>query len=111
MKGQDPGSQPGTLYSGLLRAALNVRDRAGQPVLGEALREVAETRVRAMAGSPRDGSGSAPDGLSNQVAYDAALIRLARCLGIECGPVQFEVPARGRQELQQAISAHGVELL
>ncbi len=107
MKNRSPGAQSGTLYSGLLWAALNERDRAGQPVLSEVSREVTETRVGATTGTPTDEPGSAPDALSDQIAYDVALIRLARCLGIECGPAQFEVPARGRQELLQAISAHG----
>ena len=111
MKNDSSGPQPGALYSGLLKAALNVRDRAGQPVLGETLHEVTETRVGATTGTPTDEPGSAPDALSDQIAYDVALIRLARCLGIEYGPVQFEVPARGRQELLEAISEHGIEFL
>ena len=44
------------------------------------------------------------------VAYDAALIRLARRRGIATDPADFELPERGRAALEDALISKGVNL-
>ena len=41
--------------------------------------------------------------LAYQLAYDRALINLSRQIGIDTGPERFDVPARERERLQQAL--------
>jgi hypothetical protein len=48
--------------------------------------------------------------LANQVAYDVALIDLARSVGIACDPDTFEQPERRRNELNRELAARGVHL-
>ena len=48
--------------------------------------------------------------LANQVAYDLALIDLARCLGLDCDPASFDQPQRRRIELEGELISHGIRL-
>ena len=48
--------------------------------------------------------------LSDQIAYDVALIRYARCLGIACRPSDFDPPTRGRQDVERAVAECGINL-
>lgn len=100
-----------SLYGSLLNAALSMRDPSGQPLLDEALSEVVHTRDRAMTGSLIGAAGSSAAGaLSDQIAYDIALVRYARCLGIAYCPSDFDTPTRGRREIERAISEQEVNL-
>jgi hypothetical protein len=55
--------------------------------------------------------GWAPEAVADQLAYDAALVRLARWRGIVVRPGSFANPERGRAALEAALSAHGINLL
>jgi hypothetical protein len=107
-----PGSlPPASLYCSLLGAALSRRELSGQPNPSEALGDVVQARTRAMAGgSISAGGASAVEALSDQIAYDVALIRFARCLGITFGPSDFDPPTRGRRVLEQGVADRGVIL-
>jgi len=49
--------------------------------------------------------------VADQLAYDAALVRLARRRGIVVRSDSFDVPERGRTALESALTAQGVDLL
>jgi hypothetical protein len=107
--GRDP--QVNVMYSQLLEAILDyeedpeVRPRSQGPLadvlrLGHAMERHAN----------RTDPGWALQAVADQVAYDAALIRLARRRGIAADPSTFEVPERGRSALEEALIARGVNL-
>jgi hypothetical protein len=48
--------------------------------------------------------------LANQVAYDVALIELARSVGIACDPASFELPELRRNEVNRELAARGVHV-
>jgi hypothetical protein len=52
----------------------------------------------------------APDAVANELAYDMALIRLARLLGIECDTHDFELPGRGRARVELSLMSKGISL-
>ncbi len=52
----------------------------------------------------------APSALATQVAYDLALIRLARSVGLACQPNDFSQPETQRHELRRALASRGVHL-
>ena len=61
--------------------------------------------------SHNDGdAGWALQAVADQLAYDAALVRLARRRGIPTDPSRFDDPGRGRAELEEALLAVGVNL-
>jgi hypothetical protein len=49
-------------------------------------------------------------GVADQLAYDAALVRLARKRGVPTDLGSFDVPALGRAQLEQALLDRGVRL-
>ncbi len=55
-------------------------------------------------------TGWAAGAVANQVAYDVALIELARCLGIACDPATFDRPVLRRNELDRQLAARGVRV-
>jgi hypothetical protein len=58
----------------------------------------------------RAGSGWAPGAVSDQLAYDVALVMLAVEHGIEIDVDGFERPQLGRSRLEQALAVQGVLL-
>jgi len=54
--------------------------------------------------------GRALQSVTDQLAYDAALVRLARKRGIPFELVSFSVPERGRAALEAALVERGVNL-
>jgi len=48
--------------------------------------------------------------VADQLAYDAALVRLAQNRGMTIGPDAFAIPERGRAEIEDALIASGVDL-
>ena len=58
----------------------------------------------------RTDPGWALQAVADQLAYDAALIRLARKRGIPIGAGDFDIPERGRTALEDALVAKGVNL-
>jgi hypothetical protein len=53
---------------------------------------------------------AAPSALASQVAYDLALIRLARSVGLACQPNDFSQPEVQRHELHRALASRGIHL-
>jgi hypothetical protein len=51
-----------------------------------------------------------PSALASQVAYDLALIRLARSVGLPCQPDDFSQPELQRRQLHQALASQGIHL-
>jgi len=58
----------------------------------------------------RSDPGWALRAVADQLAYDAALVRLARKRGVPIDLGRFDVPVRGRSELEQALVDRGVSL-
>ena len=98
------------MYTQILEAALSERSEpdAGMTT-GEALAVLLECRrqLGSIAASERGGDWSSA-ALANQVAYDIALIDLARCVDLDCDPRSFDQPERHRTRLRQELISHGV---
>jgi len=99
-----------SMYTHILGAALDERPvPAVTPTTAEALAALLQchTRVGSSASSERrlDWSSIA---LAHQVAYDIALIDLARCVGIAGDPSTFDQPERRRNELKQELEYRGI---
>jgi len=60
--------------------------------------------------SGRTDPGWALQAVADQLAYDAALVRLARRRGITTDSTTFVVPGRGRAQLEQELIDKGVNL-
>ena len=58
----------------------------------------------------RTDPGWALQAVADQLAYDAALVRLSRSRGIAGGLDGFDIPTRGRASLEGALIARGVDL-
>jgi hypothetical protein len=101
-----------SMYIDILDTALRQRSRrVDVPTVAEAMAELLECRNRlgSMTTSGR-GEDWTADALADQVAFDVALIELARSAGIECDPAAFEQPDRSRTELIRTLMARGLRL-
>jgi hypothetical protein len=58
--------------------------------------------------SARTGPRWALQAVADQLAYDAALVRLARKRGIAAGPDTFASPERGRAALEDSLTSQGI---
>jgi hypothetical protein len=80
-------------------------------MVSDAVEEILDCRSRLALwqsmGRPADWAASA---LANQVAYDVALIELARSVGIACDPATFDPPELRRNEVDRELAARGVHL-
>jgi len=104
---------PGTvmsMYADILERAYERRPRtAGPPSVRDATRVLLDRRRRLASRHPGNRfTGWAASAVANQVAYDVALIELARCVGIECDPATFDLPELRRDELERKLAAEGV---
>jgi len=105
-------SRANPMYARLLEAVLNEEADAptSSPTRSGPLAEV----VRRSHVLERQTDHADPDwalqGVTDQLAYDAALVRLARKRGVPTDLASFEVPARGRAQLEQALLDRGVRL-
>jgi hypothetical protein len=100
------------MYTQILEVAL--RDRSPRPAgmgIGEGLSALLECRRQldpiASSQRGRDWSSAA---LAHQLAYDLALIDLAKCVGLDCDPSSFDQPQRRRIQIEQDLIARGVRL-
>jgi hypothetical protein len=101
-----------SMYADILDSAFAERPgMKSPPTVTEAVKELldrwkklASTRAKER---PIDWAATA---LANQVAYDVALIDLARSVGIACNPATFEQPELRRNELNRELAARGVHL-
>ena len=113
-RSSEPGSgdlQVNVMYSQLLEAVLDyeedpdARSRSQGP-----LADVLRLRHVMDRNATRTDPGWALQAVADQLAYDAALIRLARRRGIQADPSSFEAPEHGRVVIEDALIAKGVNL-
>ncbi len=70
-------------------------------------------RLRSLVGNPRTAErrpGSAAGRLADQLAYDTALIRYCRRVGIDCSAADFGRPEAERSHLEELLAGRGIEL-
>jgi hypothetical protein len=103
---------PRSLYSDLLDAALRAQDQSeGAPSGAEALAQLVRRRHEVI-WSQRSPSGQASTtpALADQMAYDMALIRYTRSLGIDCDSEGFGSPQDERRRLERVLASRGIPL-
>jgi hypothetical protein len=101
------------MYTQLLGAALEARaasDAAAaiESPLAEALRC---RRQLAVATSASIGVDRTSAVLAHQVSYDISLMELARSVGIDCEPNEFDRPEQQRRKLEHALRSRGIDLV
>ena len=101
------------MYTHILDAALRERSQPeGGMTLSEALAALSERRQHLdWAPAPERSTDWSSAALAHQVAYDLALIELARCAGIDCDPRSFEQPQRRRIELEHELNSRGIRVV
>jgi hypothetical protein len=97
------------MYAELLDAAFSERPAAdSRATVSEALSALLHCRDRL--GSSASQADATATSLANQVAYDIALIELARAAGLDCEPNTFDQPERRRAELRTELISRGIRL-
>jgi len=101
-----------SMYTDLLEAALAEVIPGGRPTsFHQALAEVVRRRkLLASSGWHEVGRPSVSVALADEVAYDVALIRLARCVDVDCDPGSFGRPQGERQKVERTLASGGVVL-
>jgi hypothetical protein len=100
------------MYAHILEVALRERSQPDTGITtGEALAILFDCRrhLDLIASSER-GMDWSSTALANQVAYDLALIDLARCVGLDCDPISFDQPQRRRIEMEHQLISRGIRL-
>ena len=99
------------MYSELLVLALD-RDRPPDeaPTIDEALVRLRQCRVQRAGTDPRPSTEGELATLIDDLAYDVALICLARLVGVECGAEEFDLPEKGRARLERALCVRGIDV-
>lgn len=106
------GTSDVSMYSQLLASALDLdQPSEGEPTTSAALVHLLRCRGQ-LTGSlwPQRGKEGSYVNLIGHLAYDVALIRLARLLGLECGAEEFDLPEKARARLEGALSTRGIPL-
>ena len=100
------------MYKQLLEAILAYEvDPATQSRSQGPLADVIRLRQTIERQSARTDPRWALQAVADQLAYDAALVRLARERGISARSDSFDIPERGRTTLENALIAQGVDFL
>ena|ERR1700722_5573518 len=101
-----------SIYVQLLDAALaEAPPPPDDTTAGDALSELLRRRAGLYTGESSRGEKLwAPDAVASELAYDMALIRLARFLGIECDADDFELPRKGRARVELSLISKGIRL-
>jgi hypothetical protein len=101
-----------SLYSDLLDAALRAQDQPeGAPSGAEALTQLVRCRHEVIwSQRPQSGRASTAPALTDQMAYDMALLRYARSLDIDSDSEGFGSPQNGRRRLEQLLASRGIPL-
>lgn len=101
-----------SMYADILDSAFGRRPgMASPPTVTEAIKQLLDRRNRLAPTRPKERHADwAASALANQVAYDVALIELARSVGIACDPGTFDQPELRRHELNRELAARGVQL-
>jgi hypothetical protein len=100
------------MYSQLLASALDIdRPSDEAPTTGAALSDLLRCRGR-IGGNQwsRSGAEGRYGTLVNHLAYDAALIKLARLLGVVCGAEDYDLPEKARARLERDLFNRGIPL-
>ena len=101
-----------SMYSDLIEAALadpGVSDDGLST--SRALAEVVRCRHRLDTAGWREADRQGVDAvLADEVAYDVALVRYARSLGVECDTRAFGWPHTGRRRIEELLVSRGVAL-
>jgi hypothetical protein len=97
-----------SIYAQLVSRALD-GDASRARTAGEAFAELVRCRTRLEEGIVgRTAPGWASAAVADQLAYDVALISLARRHDIECSPLRFEHPRQERHRLERGLASRGV---
>jgi len=99
------------MYTQLLGAALKeVSSPDGASTAADALAELNRCRDRLEDYGSREGTDWASEAVADELAYDIALIELARQSGVECDVSDFENPRKGRTRLEGSLQSRGIVL-
>jgi len=99
------------MYTQLLEAVLDYEaDPATKPRSQGPMADVIRLRSTMERHATRTDPGWALQAMADQLAYDAALVRLARKRGIPAVTDAFDIPQQGRAGLEDALVALGVNL-
>ena len=99
------------MYTQLLKAVLASEvDLTSHSPSGDPLVDIVRLRDKLKRRAARVEPGWAIQAVTDQLAYDAALVRLARSRSLPFGPDAFAIPERGRATLERALSSSGVHL-
>ncbi len=99
------------IYTQLLEAVLTYEaDPEDGPRSQGPLADVIRLRHILDRHATRTDPGWALQAVADQLAYDAALVRLSRKRGIAGGLEAFDIPEQGRAALEDALIARGVDL-
>jgi hypothetical protein len=101
-----------SMYTQLLEAAVEARamhDNADaiESPFAEASRCRRQLVVAASVGTDGDRTSAV---LAHQVSYDISLMELARSVGIDCDPNEFDRPEQQRRKLEHALQTRGINL-
>jgi hypothetical protein len=99
-----------SMYSQLLASALAVDEPSDEePTTSAALSQLRRSRSR-LGGSrqARSATETRYDTLVDHLAYDAALIKLAWLLGVDCGAEDYDMPETARARLEKVLSSRGL---
>lgn len=100
------------MYSHLLASALAIDETSDdEPTTSAAVDHL--RRCRSRFGGSRWSPSRAEGGyvtLINNLAYDAALITVARRMGVDCGAEEYDQPAKARARLEAILAGRGIPL-
>jgi hypothetical protein len=101
-----------SMYSELLVSALDIDQPSDEePTTSAALSHLLRRRGR-LGGSrwPQKGAEARYGTLVDHLAYDAALIKVVRLLGVDCSAEEFDLPERARTRLEAVLTSRGIPL-
>jgi hypothetical protein len=97
------------MYADLIEAALAEAYPPGHRISSHQARDEVFRRRKHLASAGReDGRRDVTAALADQVAYDVALIRLARSVDVDCDPRNFGWPGDERQKVERTLATGGV---
>jgi hypothetical protein len=98
------------MYSELLGIAMSDDPDNLQETKGAALARLIESRLRLGSSRTSERHDDVLATLADQLAYDVALLRLARLVGIDCQLSEFGRPEQARRRIEQLLTTHGIDV-